>query len=802
MASGDSPQPDTPGSEGTKNRMNGKSGEPLARAASVTELELQFATNPDSTAYVDLCLAYIDQGRFMEAMVVCKKGIKAHPDSVEARVLLARVYSAQKKYKRALQELDELIASKPDSAEAFCARGKMKLESGDESSGIEDLKKAIDLKPGFEDATKALADRGIEYPEKPKAPPPPPPPPPQAEAPPMPASPYMMPVIPVPSGGSAPPRMASYVPVMMPPPAPEAEGEAPDGEAARNAPPRSMSMPPGAYPPGFVAYMPVRQRLEGEEELEELAKEHAETKAQRGKPKTSLFFAIALVVLGLGITIYRFSEKRRIEAIDRLTGEANNAFNNDTYNNYKNAAAQYEEILDRYDSTHPATLGRLALAYAILWGEHGELTLKEKLDRMLERAEKRAKEVPQTVAARGLAILYDGKDRQANAIKAREVVSPVVERVKQLEAAPSHADLTLGMIDLELGNYEEATQALAQVKQAMPASVRAKVWHARAAFRAGRLGTAEAAFTEALRSNPAHPGARAGLALAKITRGDLNGAAEQIVKFDELPPKDISDRDRALAEFARSEVFRAAGDDSNAAGAYANAVRFDPSNADFPFLRGRSLLETGQHKESLQYLKKAADMEKTRWLFLTTLAEAEMWNEDNKNAEAHIEDALRRAPSNPEPALAKARLYRRTKNADTESYLNKLLKDFPSAEGEIQAELGRHYRAQGKLEEAKAALEKAIDKMSGYPPLKQGDIVLSYAKLMKERGEMEIAVKSFRQAAELGNMEASFRLIEILSRTGEKDDRAEAKRHCARYLAGGAALQYADEARSACEPLK
>src|SRR5687767_12981288 len=104
MASGDNPRPDLMTSDGPKKNVNGKpQGEPLARHASVTDLELAFAQNPDSTAYVELCLAYIEQGRFMEAMVVCKKGIKAHPDSIEARVLLARVYAAQKKYKRALQ---------------------------------------------------------------------------------------------------------------------------------------------------------------------------------------------------------------------------------------------------------------------------------------------------------------------------------------------------------------------------------------------------------------------------------------------------------------------------------------------------------------------------------------------------------------------------------------------------------------------------------------------------------------------------------------------------------------------------
>src|SRR5262249_54104129 len=156
-----------------------------------------------------------------------------------------------------------------------------------------------------------------------------------------------------------------------------------------------------------------------------------------------------------------------------------------------------------------------------------------------------------------------------------------------------------------------------------------------AAFRANRLGTAEAAFMEALRAQPGHPGARAGLALVKMVRGDLNGAAESILKFDELPSKEISDRDRALAEFARSMIFRAAGEEAKATGAYENAVRFDPGNADFPFGLGKSLVDNDHPKEALPYLKKAVDLEKTRTTFLITLAEAEMMLEDNKSAQLH-----------------------------------------------------------------------------------------------------------------------------------------------------------------------
>jgi tetratricopeptide (TPR) repeat protein len=780
--------------------MSSGASDQISRHASVTELELAFAQNPESNAYVDLCLAYVEQGRFMEAMVVCKKGLKAHPDSVDARVLLARVYAAQKKYKKALQELDELVAQKPASGVAFLARGKMKIEASDEPGAIDDLKKAVDLDKTLSEATKLLADRSIEYPEKPKAPPPPPAPPAPANEIPsfrtgvsqrpgsgVQVTGLVMGTVPVSRSAS---QLGAFEPGAFPPSGPTTPPlGSPNLEGAE---PRSSSYP---------QFPPIPQRLEGEEELEEIAQKIAAEKPDRGKPKTSLFLGIGLLVFGTAFFVYRLTEKSRIENIDRLTTEGLAAFNNDTYGSYKIAADRFATIIDRYDSDHEVTLGRLAHCYAILWGEHGEVALKDKLDQTLADAEKHAPEVSHTVAARGLAILYDGKDRQANAAKARDVLSPVIERVKALDGAPSYADLTLAILELELGNYDSATQTLGNVKQVLPGSVRAKVWHARAAYRASRLGTSEAAFLEALRAQPSHPGARAGLALTKIVRGDLNGAAEQLVKFDELPEKEVSSRDRALAEFARSEVFRAAGSEPESLGAYTNAVRLDPSNADFPFGKGKALLESDNAKEALSHLKKAVEMEKTRWTFLVALAEAEMWNEDNVSATKHIDEALARAPDQLEPMLAKARLLRRSKSPETEAYLKKVSAQFPSAEADVDLELGRYFRAIEKLDDAKTYLESSINKMGGSSPSKQGDIVLSYAKLMRERGEAELALQSFRQAQALGNIEAAYWVSSMLWR-GEKAERDEAKRGCERYLAAGASLRYTNEARQICNQLR
>ena len=75
---------------------------------------------PRSDAYRPLAEAYLGMGRFMEAMVVCKKGVKAHPNRADPRVLLARVYAEQGKDKKAIEELQARWASRPRTV-AFSA---------------------------------------------------------------------------------------------------------------------------------------------------------------------------------------------------------------------------------------------------------------------------------------------------------------------------------------------------------------------------------------------------------------------------------------------------------------------------------------------------------------------------------------------------------------------------------------------------------------------------------------------------------------------------------------------------------
>ena len=95
----------------------------------IPALEMAFAKDPTSDVFVALATAYLAQGRFTEAMVVCKKGIKTKPDDVNARLLLARVYAEQGKIPKALEEVKGLLASHGSVADVHAYHGEL-LEKG------------------------------------------------------------------------------------------------------------------------------------------------------------------------------------------------------------------------------------------------------------------------------------------------------------------------------------------------------------------------------------------------------------------------------------------------------------------------------------------------------------------------------------------------------------------------------------------------------------------------------------------------------------------------------------------------
>src|SRR5512147_3069397 len=129
--------------------------------AELSALEHAFASDPTSDAYRPLTEAYLGASRFMEAMVVCKKGVKAHPDDPGARVLLARVYADQGKDRKALEELSAVLAAYPTFAAANRMAGELHMKVGEKEQGESALRRAADAAPNDPEVREALARHGV-----------------------------------------------------------------------------------------------------------------------------------------------------------------------------------------------------------------------------------------------------------------------------------------------------------------------------------------------------------------------------------------------------------------------------------------------------------------------------------------------------------------------------------------------------------------------------------------------------------------------------------------------------------------
>ncbi|WP_242347128.1 tetratricopeptide repeat protein, partial [Anaeromyxobacter terrae] len=139
--------------------------------AELSALEHAFAADPASDAYRPLTEAYLAMGRYMEAMVVCKKGVKAHPDDPAARVLLARVYADQGKDRKALEELQGVLAAFPTFAAALRMAGGLHLRLGEREAGEATLRRAAEVAPDDPEVRQALEKHGISAVARPAAPP-------------------------------------------------------------------------------------------------------------------------------------------------------------------------------------------------------------------------------------------------------------------------------------------------------------------------------------------------------------------------------------------------------------------------------------------------------------------------------------------------------------------------------------------------------------------------------------------------------------------------------------------------------
>jgi len=660
--------------------------------AELAKLEHAFATDPASEAYRPLAEAYLGMGRFMEAMVVCKKGVKAHPSKPDPRILLARVYAEQGKDKKALEELAGAIGVAPNDKSVLRMTGALQIKTGEADAGKSNLLKALELDPADEDTKAIFVQYKVELPKPPAPVAPPPPPPPMPVA----AAPAANGTSRSPNGTSGAQRAVTSQAAARP--------STPAGQPRRTQAPRVQEENPS--------------------ELNEISELNDVPRRRRkgGGGAVVTLGLFLLVVVGLsayyGIGQYRARQKQQVNA---LLVQAQDALKGDTYDSYQKASKIAEEaLLINPDSDKAHAFA--AYAYAVRWGDHGgdESTHQRAEEHLADANRLRGKEpISQVFATQALLKFYSGKG--AEAIKD---LKPIVDDLKEKGSRPSLLLLTLGIIQMNQGDLEGAKDNLESAQAA--ASDDPRVYSALGTLsrRRGNDGEALKFFSSALKyTRDSHPEALIGTALLILDQPNPAGGYSNAAKFlkrvlDSQPPP--SPRQLAMAHMVQAflisrgsreiplytskdfqaELWKNTGIPQDAAKAKQEVQKEedtamqDKSNPELFLIRGKRLLYEENYAGAAAEIRTAISMNAQRAHYHVELAKALMRKEGGeKDAEDALRKALTLVPESPKlmTLLAQA-LYKQKKVDEAIGQYEKAIRDPKTKNAEARYALGRIYR--------------------------------------------------------------------------------------------------------------
>ncbi len=726
--------------------------------AELAKLEHSFAADPSSDAYKPLAEAYLGMGRFMEAMVVCKKGVKAHPNAADPRLLLARVYLQQGKDKKALEEALGALQVQPTDKSSLRMVGMLQLKTGESDPGKANLLKAWESDPNDAETLTLLQQYKVEMP-KPVAPV------------------VVAPVAPVAAPVAvAPVAAAPQAPVAAPQAvaAPVATASPAARAPAAGAPVRPI--PTGTQP---GAARPAPRRPVVVEEVDEDDDDEASSRRRPAKQSgSSKFITLGLFVVVVCSTIgyawYSSHTKKLNREYKKHLDAATEQLKHDSFASYKKACEEADLALEVY-SDGTAAHGYLAYAWAIRWGEHGGGDdARRKAEEHLEAAKKGNEVSSHLYAAEALIKTYGGKGKEA--------LGALEERVKAFDAqgkASSLLYLTLGLIQMNAGDLEHARDSLDKAHNLAPDDPRIYAGLGAVYRRLGQDGTAFQQYDFALRYEKDHPESVLGKSLLILDQDnpsfDLYELAAKMLKklLDTDPPP--SPRQLAAAQVARSllisRVSLAMADQkpeiqtklSEATGvptdkekarqqmqkAEQDGFALDKTNPELNLIKGRRLMIEGQPDQAVTAIREAIKLDSTRAQFYVELAKALMAKPGGeKEAAEALTTALKTMGDSPKLVVMLGNAYRRQgKLDDALTQYQRAVKDPKAKNPEARLAMGAIYRERSDWDKAKDQLEKAIQEFIGQPD-RAALALTELGRVYQGKGDATKAEEYFQKAIE------------------------------------------------------
>jgi tetratricopeptide (TPR) repeat protein len=732
----------------------------------LAKLEHAFASDPGSDAYRPLAEAYLGMGRFMEAMVVCKKGVKAHPNRPDPRVLLARVYAEQGKDKKAIEELQGALAVAPQDKSVLRTLASLQMRSGDATAGKATLQKVWELDPRDADTAAAFAQWKLEPPQ----PPPPPEPPPAAPAP-------------------STQRMGTSRSGDRPP--------ATGVSAAAVARQRALvnGMPP-------VARAGAGPALEIEDDEAALAP----PALKKGHATRFIISAVAGVVIISSWYGWGQWKARRDIAFKKNLKEVSEQLRHDSFASYKKATNAAEAALEVEPGSAQAH-SYLAYAWAIRWGEHGDGDDARRFaEEHLAAARRSGENEKYAAAAEALMAGYSGKGTQA--------LATLEGKVKALDEQGSPSALlylTQGLMQMNLGDLEKARESLEKAQALAPSDPRVYSALGTLYRRRGDARTADQNYAFALRYERDHPESLLGRALLSLESDNAAtypSAANQLRKLLDVDPPP-SPRQLATAHLARAllvsrvqaaapslspadarKLSEAAGVPLDRSSALALASKedaegfaLDRTNPELHLLRGKRLLVDGQTDAAIKEMREAVKADPSRAQAYVELARALMQKPDGtRDAQEALSTAIRTMGESPRLMLMLGQVYlRQGRQDEAAAQFAKALADPKSKNPDARLQLGIVYRNQKDYRRSVEQLTRASQEFIGQSA-RISDALTELGRTYEAQEDRPRAEEAYRRALDTdsNNSDAYFFYARFLS--GDRRTRDKARTTAQEYL--------------------
>jgi tetratricopeptide (TPR) repeat protein len=728
-------------------------------AADIHALEIAFAKDASLDACLPLCEAYLAAKRYMEAMVVCKKGIKgALPSDPRGRIMLARVYLEQGKLPKAEQELVGILVQHPGEPQASGLLGRTYIEQGRKADATPHLQLALRQDPANAELRGLVSQLGPVGGSALAPAYAPPPAPALAPLPPAVAAPTGAGVPPASAppqaAGISSPQSAAFAAAAQTAASAQAEPAAGDFDAALTV---ISGLPLGQVPAakkgvddffaadslGFSPEMPTDIETAGTGRLTILGF----VPKTGGSWKTTLLGMVFIIASASAYLVWlNHNAHNRAQTIDlfkkiRLSLEA------DLYASYRDVLALGDKIL-HIDGKHSLTLSAMAYAEAVLAVDHHEPGALQKAQAYLADVQKNAHEENEFLVAAKALIAYANKDLAAGVKEVRAVVdrggmNPLVglEALRLLDATAPDDPATKKQLRMLVGEV----------------SSQVRVYNYLGFYYARQQDIAHAAkyFDNALQNAKEHPVALLGRDLIVLEQGlgvqqkqaDIEKDIQTILA---LPADHLSPPVAALALFVRAQLLTATKDADQAAAAYSKATALDPDNWLFGYLHGMAQLKQGSPRAAMAELKKTAALFPTNLSFMKKYLSACVAAGAVSEAKQGLEAAHRLAPKDVDLLLLQAEMAQLQHDAQDAEKIYRSIgqQDGNDAFTTAQLRLSALLRQRHHAEDAVTLMEGFLGKMPESTPEQRSRSWCELGEAYAAAKNPHKATESFRQGIE------------------------------------------------------